>query len=304
MIWPSPAVPKEGGQLRLCTGYRRVIAVTVPDSYPQLRIDDIKDSVGQSKLISKIGLLKGYYQVRLTERAQVMLLFIAPFGLYQYVVMPFGMRNSPVTFQRIMNYVFHDLEGVHVYLDDILILANTWYQYLDWLSVGLQKLDAARLTIKLTKTITCKATVTYLGHVIGQVCPKEANVRAILDWIPPTNRKALMRFLGMGGFYRLFYPYFASVAAPRTRLNSWKWVSSSQKLARHHSTNWRTFWLASLSSLLLTVTDLSSFTRTPVIMPLGRSFFKKTKVSCILYHITLQNWTSINSHTVQLKKNY
>lgn len=234
--WASPCilVPKEGGQLRLCTDYRRVNAVTVPDSYPIPRIDDLVDSIGKSKFISKIDLLKGYYQVRLTEKAQVISAFITPFGLYQYVVMPFGMRNSPATFQRIMNYLFQDMEGVRVYLDDILILANTWSQHLERLSAVLQKLDAAQLTIKLAKTTICTATVTYLGHVIGQgqVCPKEANVCAILDYPPPTNRKALMRFLGMAGFYRRYCPNFASVAAPLTQLTSgkvvFKWTEACQ----------------------------------------------------------------------------
>ena len=84
--WASPCilVPKEEGTLRLCTDYRRVNDVTVPDAYPLPRVDDLVDSVGQSKFITKIDLLKGYYQIPLTESAQVISAFITPFGLYQY----------------------------------------------------------------------------------------------------------------------------------------------------------------------------------------------------------------------------
>lgn len=121
--WASPCllVPKEDGQVRLCTDYRRVNTVTVTDAYPIPRIDDLIDAVGQSKFISKIDLLKGYHQIPLTEKAQLISAFITPFGRYHYLVMLFGMRNSPATFQRIMNYLLQDLDGVQVYLDDIII---------------------------------------------------------------------------------------------------------------------------------------------------------------------------------------
>ena len=124
--WASPCllVPKEDGQLRLCTDYRRVNAVTVPDAYPLPRIDDLIDKVGQTNYITNIDLLKGYYQIPLTEKAQQISAFITPFGLFQYRVMPFGMRNAPSTFQRAMDYLLQDLAGVSVYLDDILIFTE------------------------------------------------------------------------------------------------------------------------------------------------------------------------------------
>ena len=115
--WASPCllVPKEDGQLRLCTDYRRVNAVTVPDAYPLPRIDDLIDKFGQTNYITKIDLLKGYYQIPLTKEAQQISAFITPFGLLQYRVMPFGMRNALSTFQRTMDYLLQDLAGVSVY---------------------------------------------------------------------------------------------------------------------------------------------------------------------------------------------
>ena len=110
--------------MRFCTDYRRVNAVTVPDPYPLPRIDDLIDNVGQSKYITKIDLLKGYYQILLSENAQQISAFITPFGLFHYKVMPFGMRNAPSTFQRVMDYLLKDLPGVSVYLDDILIFTE------------------------------------------------------------------------------------------------------------------------------------------------------------------------------------
>ena len=98
--WASPCllVPKKDGQLRLCTDYRRVNAVTVSDAYPLPRTDDPIDKVGQTNYITKIDLLKGYYHIPLTEKAQQIFAFITPFGFFQYKVIPFGMRNVPSTF--------------------------------------------------------------------------------------------------------------------------------------------------------------------------------------------------------------
>lgn len=93
--WTSPCllVPKEDGTYRFGTDYRRVNAVTVPDAYPLPRVDELIDEVGQAKYVTKLDLLKGYWQIPLTERAQRASAFITPFGHFQYLVAPFGMRN-------------------------------------------------------------------------------------------------------------------------------------------------------------------------------------------------------------------
>ena len=108
------------------TDYRQVNSKTIKDSYPLPRLDDIIDSIGKAKYVTKLDLLKGYYQVELTERAKTISAFITPFGLFQYEVMPFGMTNAPSTFQRLINYIIRDLEGVYAYLDDIVIVGDTW----------------------------------------------------------------------------------------------------------------------------------------------------------------------------------
>lgn len=239
--WASPCllVPKEGGQLRLCVDYRRLNNVTRPDAYPLPRIDDLIDTVGHSNYISKIDLNKGFHQIPLTENAQTISAFVTPFGLYEYKVMPFGMRNSPGTFQRIMNYLFQDLEDVQVYLDDIIVYSDTWFNHIHRLADVLQRLQDAHLTIKLSKTVFCSALVTYLGHEVGKgrVRPKSANVEAILAYPTPDTKKSLMRFLGMAGFYRRYCPNFSAVVAPLTRLTSGKvsfeWTEDCQEAFNH-----------------------------------------------------------------------
>jgi hypothetical protein len=220
--WSSPCilVPKPDGTYRMCTDYRKVNSVTKTDSYPIPRIDDCIDKVGKAKVVSKFDLLKGFWQVPLSERAKEVSAFVTPDGLFQYKVMPFGMKNSPATFQRIMNQVVSGLEGCETYIDDIVIYSETWEEHLEIMRKFFERLRKAGLTINLAKCEFGQATVTFLGHVVGQGQVKtiDAKIEAICNFPKPVTRKELMRFLGMAGYYRKFCPNFSTISDPLTRL--------------------------------------------------------------------------------------
>ena len=220
--WSSPCilVPKPDGSYRLCTDYRKVNTVTKTDTYPIPRINDCRDKMGSSKIVSKFDLLKGFWQVPLTERAKEVSAFVTPDGLFQYKVMPFGMKNSPATFQRLINQVVSGLPGCDAYIDDVIIYSETWEEHLDIMRKLFERLSAAKLTVNLSKCEFGKATVTFLGHVVGQglVKPIEAKVTAICEFPAPVGKRQLMRFLGMAGYYRKFCPNFSTIAEPLTRL--------------------------------------------------------------------------------------
>lgn len=110
---------------RFCTDLRKMNSVTKADSFPLPRMDDCIDQVGSAKFVSKFDLLKGYWQVPLSERAQEISSFVTPSGLYSYTVMPFGLRNGTATFQWLMNRVVAGLEGCSIYLDDLVIFSDT-----------------------------------------------------------------------------------------------------------------------------------------------------------------------------------
>ena len=123
---PCILVPKSNGTYRMCTDYRKVNSVTKTDSFPIPRIDDCIDKVGNSKYVTRFDLLKGFWQVPLTDRAKEVSAFATPNGLYQYKVMPFGMKNSPATFQRLVNNVICGLDGCDAYIDDVIIYSDTF----------------------------------------------------------------------------------------------------------------------------------------------------------------------------------
>lgn len=239
--WASPCilVPKPDGSYRFCTDYRKVNQVTIKDSYPLPLIEDLLNTIGETKCITTIDLMKGYYQIPLTEKAKEISAFITPFGLFQYKVLPFGLTNAPSTFQRVINHVIRGLEGTAAYLDDIVVLAETWEEHIHRLQVLLQRLSDAGFTINLKKCVFGRGTVNYLGHTVGKgvVRPKSANVSAILAYPTPRTRKEVMRFLGMAGYYRRFCVNFSTVAAPLTNLTSHKvpfqWTPACEQAFQH-----------------------------------------------------------------------
>ena len=222
--WASPCllVPKPDGSDRLCTDFRKVNQVTQADSYPLPRLDDLVDSVGNAKYVSKVDLQKGYYQIPLSSQARLISAFVTPDGLYQYTRMPFGLKNAPGTFQRVINYVLRDLDGVFAYLDDILIVSDSWDDHLVKLTDLFTRLSTADLTINLQKSEFGRGTVIYLGHEVGQgrTRPKTAKVEALLSFPQPKTRRSLRRFLGMAGFYRHFCVNFSVITAPLTDILS------------------------------------------------------------------------------------
>ena len=224
--WSSPCilVPKHDGGFRFCTDFRKVNDKTKSDSFPIPRIADCIDQIGNAKFVSTFDMLKGYWQVPLTQRAREISAFVTPSGLYQYKVMPFGMKNAPATFQRMVNKLVRDIDGCEGYIDDVVNFSDNWSDHIRQIKHFFQIMREAKLTINLMKSEFGKATVKYLGHIVGQgqVRPLDAKIQTIVKYPIPTSRKELARFLGMAGYYRNFCLNFSDIAAPLTNLLSKK----------------------------------------------------------------------------------
>lgn len=218
--WSSPVVlaAQEGRPDRFCVDFSKVNGVTKADAFPIPRLEGCIDQVGCAQFITKVDLLKGYFQVPLTERASEVSAFVMHEGLYRFKVLPFGMKNAPATFQRLMNSVMKGLRNTVTYIDDVVTFSETWDDHAKQLRDLFEALRAAGVVVNLPKCKFGKGTVTYLGHQVGcgTVLPQAAKVQAILDFPVPHTRIQLMWILGMCEFYRWFVPNFAAITGPLT----------------------------------------------------------------------------------------
>ncbi|CAM4642153.1 unnamed protein product [Lepidochelys kempii] len=238
--WASPVVlvPKPDGEIHFCVDYRKLNAVTRPDNYPMPRTDELLEKLGRAQFISTLDLTKGYWQVPLDESAKERSAFITHLGLYEFNVLPFGLRNAPTTFQRLVDGLLAGLgEYAVAYLDDVAIFSDSWADHLEHLQKGLERIREAGLTVKAKKCQIGLNRVTYLGHQGGQgtISPLQAKVDAIQKWPVPKSKKQVQSFLGLAGYYRRFVPHYSQIAAPLTDLtkkkqpNAVQWTGKCQK---------------------------------------------------------------------------
>ncbi len=127
-----------------------------------IRERDCTDRIGTAKYVSTFDMLKGYWQVPLTERAREISAFVTPSGLYQYKVTPFGMKNAPATFQRMVNKLIRDIDGCEGYIDDVVIYSENWSDHVSQIKKFFEKMLDANLNINLMKSDFGKATVKHL----------------------------------------------------------------------------------------------------------------------------------------------
>ena len=146
--WASPIVlvAKKDGTTRFCVDYRCLNAVTKMDVFPLPRVDDSLDLLANSKYFTTLDLATGYWQVKISPDSQEKTAFVTHSGLYEFVVMPFGLCNVPATFQRVMESVLAGLarETCLVYIDDILVLGKTFEEHLQNLKKVFNRLKKAQ----------------------------------------------------------------------------------------------------------------------------------------------------------------
>ena len=219
VTWGSPVilVPKAGSDsLRLCTDMRQVNLRTAVDPFPLPRIEELLDRVGKAKYLTKLDMVRGYWQVPLDSASIPISGFVTTFGHFRWRFMPFGCRNAPATFSRLVSKLFVNMEDFcAAYLDDILIFSDTWEEHQRHLTEVLKRVREAGLTLNKNKCVFAVAELDYLGFHIGRgrVQPREKKIAAFLQHERPINRKQLQQFLGLAGYYRRFLPNFSHTTA-------------------------------------------------------------------------------------------
>lgn len=223
--WSSPVVliTKKDGSTRFCVDYRKLNSVTKVDAYPIPRVDDCLEALAGNKWFSSMDLCSGFWQVKMDEKDMHKTAFSTSCnGLYHFKVMPFGLVNSPATFQRLMENVLRGIQWIQslLYMDDIITPGRTVDESLARLEKVFERLQLYNLKLKASKCIFFQKSITFLGHVVSEdgIHTDESKVSAIKDWPVPHTQKQVRSFLGLTGYYRKFIKGYADIARPLHKL--------------------------------------------------------------------------------------
>ncbi|XP_064469696.1 uncharacterized protein K02A2.6-like [Ornithodoros turicata] len=232
--WATPVVcvRKKDNTIRLCGDYRSTInAAAMKADYPLPTPDEVMSKLQGGTLFSTLDMTQAYQQLRVTETTAQQLTINTVKGLYKVKRLPFGIAAAPAIFQRFVEKLLAGIDGIAVYLDDIIISGADQQQHNRRLETVLARLEQSGLRLKKTKCKFARAEVEFLGHNItgSGVRPTDAKIRALLKAPEPTSKETLQSFLGMLAFYDRFLKDRATTAAPLYKLlaknATWKWTT-------------------------------------------------------------------------------
>ena len=241
--WASrPALAlKANGELRFCVNYIPLNRITKFDAFPIPNADALLDCFRSASIFSSLDLAAGYWQIRMKSEHAEKTAFITKQGLFEFVVMPFGLKTAPATFVRLMNDVFAKVlwRFVVIYFDDIIIFSNSFQEHLEHIKIVMQLLRDADLQAKSTKCTFCVVEVSFLSYIVsagGLIKTNPNKIKAIAEMPAPGTPTELRSALGLMNYYRRFVQDYAAIAAPLYRLTSlksdieyWPWDAECEK---------------------------------------------------------------------------
>ena len=236
--FPIIAVPKKDGTVRMCVDYRTLNERTRSDVFPIPLITDVLDKLQGKTIFSTLDLKSGYWQIPITEESREITAFTTLDGHYEFTRLPFGIKNAPAEFSRIMQQVLGGLAFVEIYLDDITIHSKSFAEHLEHIEVVFKRLAEANLFLNKKKCHFAKKEIEVLGHIVceGKVKMDRRKIAAVEDMPPPTNVKELQQFLGLSGYYRKFIQDYAKITSPVTGLlrkdAAWVWTPECEESIR------------------------------------------------------------------------
>lgn len=220
--WASPLhlVNKGVNTWRACGDYRALNAVTKPDRYPVPHVQDVTAVAQNNRFFTKLDLIRAYHQIPVEPEHIPKTAIITPFGMFEFMRVPFGLRNAAQTFQRFIDQVLSDLPFVCAYIDDVLIASQTRKEHIGHVRQVFERLKQYGIVLNPLKCAFGQSEVIFLGHHIseGGISPSPEMVKSIQNFPIPATMRQLRQFLGLINFYRRFLPHCAQVLLPLTSL--------------------------------------------------------------------------------------
>ena len=207
-VWIVPKKPDSQLKIkwRMVLDFRKLNEKIIGDSYPLPDINDIFDSLGSGKYFSVSDLATGFHHIKTYTKDSHKTAFSTPHGHYEFDRMTFGLKAAPATFQRLMDLTLTELigTGLFVYLDNIVIYANTLEEHETEFNNVAERLTKENLHLELDKYEFLRPKVGYLGHIIDKngVRPDPKKIIAVKNFSVPRTQKNVKQFLDLAGYYR------------------------------------------------------------------------------------------------------
>lgn len=225
-------------KLRMVIDFRKLNEITIPDRYPIPDTSVILANLGKSAFFTTLDLKSGFHQILLAEKDRQKTAFNVNNGKYEFLRLPFGLRNAPSIFQRAIDDVLRNWIGkcCYVYIDDIIIYSPDAESHLRDIDTIITNLNNSGMRISAEKSTFFKTEVEFLGFTVSNLGIKtcQNKVKDILNYKTPETLRALRSFLGLSGYYRRFIKDYASIAKPLTKYlrgdNGLIGTSSSKKV--------------------------------------------------------------------------
>lgn len=232
---PMVPVPRKNGKVRICVDLKRLNEAVRRERYVLPTAEEITADLSGATVFTSLDAASGFWQIPLSPESSKLTTFITPFGRYAFKRLPFGITSAPEIFQRKMAETLNGLEGVAIYMDDILVYGDTPEQHDQRLDQVLERIKSAGLKLNKDKCVFRQNQIRFLGQVIDKsgVKPDPDKVKAIRELPQPQNVQELKRVLGMFNYLGKYIPNLSTVGQPLYELlkskTAWTWDHAQQE---------------------------------------------------------------------------